>query len=73
MLSFEDDTPPAPLLGLQQAIHSTPSGRISPAPSPSPSSGEGQEPPSPLGEGYQVSFKPVQFTRVRPGQSLIPA
>ncbi len=28
MLSFEDDTPPEPLLGLQQAIHSTPAGRI---------------------------------------------
>jgi fumarate reductase flavoprotein subunit len=32
---------------------------------------------SPLGEGrgkgYEVSFKPVQFTRVRPGQSLLPA
>jgi fumarate reductase flavoprotein subunit len=24
------------------------------------------------GEGYEVSFKPVQFTRVRPGESLIP-
>src|SRR6185503_424348 len=33
MLSFEDDTPIAPVLGLQ-TIHSTPSGRISPAPMP---------------------------------------
>ncbi len=27
--------------------------------------------PSPRGEGYEVSWKPVQFTRVRPGQSLL--
>src|SRR3954469_1783802 len=33
MLSFEDDTPIAPVLGLQ-TIHSTPSGRMSPAPMP---------------------------------------
>ncbi|HKC11630.1 MAG TPA: ribonucleotide-diphosphate reductase subunit beta [Vicinamibacteria bacterium] len=67
MLSFEDDTPPEPLLGLQQAIHSTPAGRIGPAPSPSPSSGEGQEPPSPLGEGRGEGQHPkvTPFTRVR--------
>jgi hypothetical protein len=34
MLSFEDDTPmAAPMLGLQM-IHSTPSGRTSPAEEP---------------------------------------
>ncbi|HEX3096487.1 MAG TPA: ribonucleotide-diphosphate reductase subunit beta, partial [Usitatibacter sp.] len=33
MLSFEDDTPIAPTVGLQ-TIHSTPSGRISPVPLP---------------------------------------
>src|SRR5258705_8687399 len=69
MLSFEDDTPPAPLLGLQQAIHSTPSGRISPATNSPPPSGE-QESPSPLGEGRGEgkSKSPLEgptFTRVR--------
>jgi len=48
MLSFEDDTPPAPALGL---IHSTPAGRTSPATSPPPAPLRDQKSPSPLGEG----------------------
>ncbi len=44
MLSFEDDTPIAPILGLQ-TLASTPSGRISPGTAPQKST------PSPLGEG----------------------
>ena len=53
MLSFEDDTPPAPVLGLQ-TITSTPSGRTSPAKSPSPlgeGRGGGHQAPAPLGDG----------------------
>jgi ribonucleoside-diphosphate reductase beta chain len=65
MLSFEDDTPPQPLLGLQ-AIHSTPAGRTSPATVPTSPLGEGQESPSPLGEGRgEGPAKVTPFTRVR--------
>jgi ribonucleoside-diphosphate reductase beta chain len=67
MLSFEDETPPQPLLGLQ-AIHSTPAGRTSPAlPTPlgeqnSPYPLGEQKSPSPLGEGRGEG---PTFTRVR--------
>jgi ribonucleoside-diphosphate reductase beta chain len=58
MLSFEDDTPIAPTLGLQ-TLTSTPSGRVSPAKNPPSPLGEGRgegkapssPPPAPLGEG----------------------
>jgi ribonucleoside-diphosphate reductase beta chain len=65
MLSFEDDTPIAPTLGLQ-LMRSTPAGRVSPSSTPSPL-GEGKVPPppqkspSPLGEGRGEGT----FTRVR--------
>src|SRR6476660_7201308 len=54
MLSFEDDTP-APGL---QLLHSTPSGRTSPA-QPTP------VPPSPLGEGRDEGKSAPTHTRVR--------
>ena len=70
MLSFEDDTPIAPTLGLQ-LLHSTPSGRTSPA-APTPPKGDGRtgggsnsvdedKSPSPLGEGRDEG----KSTRVR--------
>jgi ribonucleoside-diphosphate reductase beta chain len=56
MLSFEDDTPITPALGLQM-IHSTPSGRTSPA--------EEKVPPSPLGEGRDGGAKQQMPTHTR--------
>src|SRR5258708_24595356 len=56
MLSFEDDTPVAPTVGLQ-TIHSTPAGRTSPATAPEKSA------PSPVTEGR--SAPSPAHTRVR--------
>src|SRR5438552_3243780 len=64
MLSFEDDTPPALVPGLQ-TIHSTPAGRTSPAQAPigtPPAPIGDQKSPSPLGDGRGEG--PVH-TRVR--------
>src|SRR6476661_2029643 len=59
MLSFEDDTPIAPTLGLQ-LLHSTPSGRTSPAsPTPSPM-GDGRS-----GGGVEEEKKETPSSRVR--------
>ncbi len=53
MLSFEDDTPIAPMLGLQ-TLASTPSGRISPTPAPQQTPPP-KNSPAPLGEGKPSS------------------
>ncbi len=62
MLSFEDDTPIAPTLGLQ-LLHSTPSGRTSPA-SPTP---------SPMGDGRSGGGVEEEKQRTDPPSSRVRA
>ena len=71
MLSFEDDTPIAPTLGLQ-TLASTPSGRISPGTAPQqtppPKGAPGAVPPSSAGKAAQETLQSLEaerHTRVR--------